>query len=163
VQQVLAVLLEYYHSFPLVPEKEYPCLIHQSPCRCLAVVLQCPRTHAGWSRQRWALASLWMSLFSETSSRQRREVIDAAPAKSLLSAWRGEGSRGIGYHDGLKDTDHSQVKTSNHYLSRGRVLLTGTRLFRQGKHEPRYRTNAAFALAVGPKRFLWRVLTFLPL
>jgi hypothetical protein len=162
VQQVLASLLEYYHSFPLGSEKEYPCLMHQSPCRCPAVVLQCPRTHAGRSRQRWALASLWMSLFFETSSRQRREVIDSAPAESRLSAWRGEGSRGIGYHDGLKDTGHSQVKASNHYLSR-RVLLTGTRRFRQGKHDPRYRTNAAFALAVGVKRFLWRVLTFLPL
>jgi hypothetical protein len=158
VQQVQAFLLEYYHSFPLAPEKVYPCLTHQSPCRCPAVVLQCPRTHAGWSR----LASLWMSLFFETSLRQRREVIDAAPAESRLSAWRGEGSRGIGYHDGLKDTGHSQAKASNHYLSR-RILLTGTLRFRQGKHDPRYRTNAAFALAVGVKRFLWRVLTFLPL
>jgi hypothetical protein len=163
VQQVLAFLLGYYHSFPLAPEKEYPCLMHQSPCRCPAVVLQYPRTHAGRSRQRWALASLWMSLFSETSSRQRREVIEAAPAEFLLSAWRGEGSRGIEYHDGLKGTDHSQVKASNHYLSKRKVLLTGTRRFRQGKHDPRYRTNAAFALAVGVKRFLWRVLTFLPL
>lgn len=119
--------------------------------------------HAGRSRQEWALASLWMSRFSETSSRQRREVIDAAPAEPLLSAWRGEGSRDIGYHDVPKDTDHSQVKASNHYLPRRKVMLTGTRLVRQGKHDPRYRTNAAFALAVGVKRFLWRGFTFMPL
>jgi hypothetical protein len=29
-------------------------------------------------------------------------------------------------------------------------------------HDPRYRTSAAFALAVGVNRFLLRVLTFLP-
>ncbi len=42
------------------------------------------------------------------------------------------------------------------------MVLTGTRRLRQGGHDPRYRTSAAFALAVGFNFLLVRVFTFLP-
>lgn len=72
------------------------------------------------------------------------------------------GFRGIRCHDVLlKDTNHSQTKASKSQSNRN-VLLTGTRRARQGGHDPRYRTSAAFALAVGVNLLLLRVFTFLP-
>ena len=115
--QVGASLPEYCHSFPLALPRGYPYLIVcRSPYLGDPVAVRlCRGSHQKRQYWRQVLALSQTALFSARSSRQLRGVKVAVRGEALLSASIGEAFRGIGCHDDLKDTDHSQIKASNQY------------------------------------------------